>query len=72
MIYFLLMRGATSCLLAVVVPTTWLVSRPAPPVAFANEALLVVEELPLETLFFLAWPWSSSSFLGYILTVFSC
>jgi len=52
---------------------TWLVvSRPAPPVAFANEALLVVEELPLETLFFLAWPWSSSSFLGYILTVFSC
>jgi hypothetical protein len=49
---------------------TWLVvSRPAPPVAFANEALLVVE-LPLETLF-LAWPCSSSSFLGYILTVFS-
>ena len=69
MIYFLLMRGATSCLLAVVVPTTWLVSRPAPPVAFANEALLVVE-LPLETLF-LAWPCSSSSFLGYNLTAFS-
>ncbi|KAG2571924.1 hypothetical protein PVAP13_7KG121360 [Panicum virgatum] len=38
----------------------------------AAEPLLVVEELPLETLFFLAWPWSSSSsFLGYILTVFS-
>ena len=37
--------------------------------AFANEALLVVE-LPLETLF-LAWPCSSSSFLGYNLTAFS-